>query len=212
MLFSHSDSSLESDISSIISIESTVQVSSKIHIVQSTNRGEFELTGQEWFRIFPNFSESALKSGWTTLFNDKMSVYYPFCVLKFLYHRINKNYSKRGCVFLIATAVCKFSNCITFKFEMETPQTNASNLHLVNYIATGSISKEHWSNSLRNSLNFPVLQIFIIPSLLIHKIYPLPKKETSIIYIRPMSLERSSHNTSKNLDLIMICGSLAGHH
>ena len=151
MLFSHSDSSLESDISSIISIESTVQVSSKIHIVQSTNRGEFELTGQEWFRIFPNFSESALKSGWTTLFNDKMSVYYPFCVLKFLYHRINKNYSKRGCVFLIATAVCKFSNCITFKFEMETPQTNASNLYLINYIATGSISKEHSSNSISHS-------------------------------------------------------------
>ena len=90
-----------------------------------------------------------------------------------------------------------------FKFEMETPQTNASNLYLVNYIATGSISKEHSSNKfrtadiyqergekpLRNSLNFPVLLIFIIPSLLIHKIYPLPKKETSIVYIRPMSLD-----------------------
>ena len=54
VLFSHSDNSLESDMSSIITIESTEQVSSKMHIVQSTNRGEFGLTGQEWKRIFPN--------------------------------------------------------------------------------------------------------------------------------------------------------------
>ena len=55
-----SDSSLESEISSIISIESIDKVSHNIHIIQSTNRGEFELTGQEWFKIFPNCSESAL--------------------------------------------------------------------------------------------------------------------------------------------------------
>ena len=34
---------------------------------------------------------------------------------------------------------------------METPKTNASNLYLVNYIATGSISKEHSSNSISHS-------------------------------------------------------------
>ena len=220
MLFSHSDNSLESDISSIISIEATDQVSSKMHIVQSTNRGEFGLTGQEWFRIFPNFSESALKSEWTTLFNEKISVYYPFCVLKFVYHRINKSYSRRGCAFLIAAAVSKFSNCFTFKFEMETPQTNASNLYLVNYTATGSISKEHSSNLISHSrhlsgdrreatakqLELSSPSNLIISSLLIHKIYPFPKRETSIIYTQPMSLERSSHSTLKNPDLIMICG------
>ena len=47
-----SDSSLELEISSIISIESIDQVSRNIHIIQSTNRGEFELTGQEWFKFF----------------------------------------------------------------------------------------------------------------------------------------------------------------
>ena len=52
VLFSHSDSSLESDKSSIISFESTVQVSSKIHEVQSANQGEFELTG-----MVQNFSK-----------------------------------------------------------------------------------------------------------------------------------------------------------
>ena len=101
-----SDSSLGSEISSIISIESIDQVSRNIHITQSTNRGEFEFTGQEWFKIFPNCSERALKSEWTNLFNEKISVYYQFCVLKFLYHRINKNYTERGCAFLIAAAVC----------------------------------------------------------------------------------------------------------
>ena len=34
---------------------------------------------------------------------------------------------------------------------METPQTNANNHYLVTYIATGSISKEHSSNSISHS-------------------------------------------------------------
>ena len=173
-----SDSSLESEISSIISIESIDQVSRNIHIIQSTNRGEFELTGQEWFKIFPNCSERALKSEWTNLFNEKISVYYQFCVLKFLYHRINRNYAERGCAFLIAAAVCKFSNCITFKFEMETRKQmqtiiipllilllvqSLKNIRLIQF-RTADIYQER-----EDSLNSPILLIFIIPSLLIPK-------------------------------------------
>ena len=77
------------------------------------------------------------------------------------------------------------------------------NIRLIQF-RTADIYQEREERPLRNSLNSPVLLIFIIPSLLIHKICPLPK--TSIIYIRPMSLERSSHSTLTNLDLTVICG------
>ena len=173
------------------------------------------MTGQELFKIFPNCSERVLKSECTNLFNEKISVYYQFCVLKFLYHRINRNYAERGCAFLIAAAVCKFSNCITFKFEMETPQTNANNHYLVTYIATGSISKEHSSNSISHSRHLAgerreatAKQLeFSSPSNLHYSLFAhsqnlsVAEKGNFNYLHRPTSLERSSNSTSTKLDL-----------
>ena len=68
-------------------------------------------------------------------------------MLKFLYHRINKNSANNNkCSFLVAAAICKFSDCFKFKFIMEDPKTNANNLFVIIYFVTGSISKEHLTN------------------------------------------------------------------
>ena len=114
--------------------------------VEEIKRGEFELSRQEWDLIFPKCSKNTLKPGWTNIFNEKISSYYPICVIKFLYNRINKRYMIRNCPFFVAAATCKFSKCFSFKFVMETPETLENKGSRIKYVVTGSISMEHFSN------------------------------------------------------------------
>ena len=130
----------------------------------------------EWLRISKFLKiKNKLEPEWTNISNEKMSMKYPFCVLKFLYHRINKNSTNSNkCSFLVAAAICKFSDC--FKFIMEEPETNANNVFVITYFVTGSISKDHFANQVSQSrhlagerretiseqLRIKVLQISII--------------------------------------------------
>ena len=109
----------------------------------------------EWLRI-SKFLEIKykLEPEWTNILNEKMSMKYTFCVLKFLYHRINKNSTNtcsNKCYFLVAAAICKFSDCFKFKFIMEEPETNANNVFVIIYFVTGSISKDHFANQVSQS-------------------------------------------------------------
>ena len=116
-------------------------------------QGEIHLTMHEWLRI-SKFLEikNKLEPEWTNILNEKMSMKYPFCVLKFLYHRINKNSTNSNkCSFLVAAAICKFSDCFKFKFIMEEPETNANNVFVITYFVTGSISKDHFANQVSQS-------------------------------------------------------------
>ena len=78
----------------------------------------------------------------TNIFNAKIAEKYKFCVLKFLYHRVNKKSANTNkCAFLVAAVVYKFSDCLNFKFIMEKPELNANNFFVITYFVTGSISK-----------------------------------------------------------------------
>ena len=107
--------------------------------VEEIIRGEFELSRKEWDVIFPKCSKNTLKPEWTNIFNENIAMYYPICVIKFLYNRINKRYMVRNCPFLVAAATCKFSNCFSFKFVMETPETFENKGLRIKYVVTGSI-------------------------------------------------------------------------
>ena len=153
---------------------------------------------------FSKMLKITLKPGWTNIFNDKISRYYPICVIKFLYNRINKRYMIRKCPFFVAAATCKFSKCFSFKFVMETPETLESKGLRIKYVVTGSISMEHFSNRCSYSrhlvgdnrevaakqLEIQVPLIIIIHYSLIQKKFLLQNMETSIIYIQLIYLEK----------------------
>ena len=107
---------------------------------------EFELSRQEWDLISPKSLKNTLEPGWTNIFNEKIAKYYPICVIKFLYNRINKKYTVRNCPFFVAEATCKFRKCFSFKFVMETPETFKNKGLRIKYVVTGSISIEHFSD------------------------------------------------------------------
>ena len=113
--------------------------------IQQTNR--FILTPQEWQSIKPKIGCNKLLSNWTYIFNQKLSVFFPYCVIKFLYHRINMNSNIRDCCFIVAQAVCKFEKCVKFSLWIdEAPQLELDNL-TVNFIAEGFLSKEHFDHT-----------------------------------------------------------------
>ena len=90
--------------------------------------------------------KNTLEPGWTNIFNEKIAKYYPICVIKFLYNRINKKYKVRNCPFFVAEATCKFRKCFSFKFVMGTPETFKNKGLRMKYVVTCSISIEHFSD------------------------------------------------------------------
>ena len=102
----------------------------------------FTLSKQEWHSIAQNCKTTLLRE-WTNLFNAKLAVLFPFCVLKFLYHRINENSLKNKRHYFIAKAICKFTNCINLQLVIDY-LPNDSNEQLVVFVkVNGTLSDEH---------------------------------------------------------------------
>ena len=133
--------------SNIISDESEISICDA-HILDKSSEqtNQFFLTLQEWNCIKPRVSCNKL-SNWTYVFNQKLSVFYPYCVIKFLYHRINNDSKFRNSPFLLAQAVCKFKNCMKFSLWIaETPNFEGFDSLTVNINAHGFLSDEHFDH------------------------------------------------------------------
>ena len=119
---------------------------------QQPNR--FILTPQEWLSIKPKIGCNKLLSNWTYIFNQKLSVFFPYCVIKFLYHRINVNSSFRECHYIVAQAVCKFVKCIKFSLWIDEAPQFELNYLTVNFVAEGVLSNEHFDNTTAYSRKY----------------------------------------------------------
>ena len=87
------------------------------HKPKETNN--FFLTPQEWEFIKPEVGGNKLLPNWTYNFDQKLSSLYPYCVLKFLYHRINIRLVLRNCPLIFAQAICKFNECLRFSIWID---------------------------------------------------------------------------------------------
>ena len=83
------------------------------------NSIEFSLNKREWDIICPQINAKPLNPEWTNIFSQKLSNHFPFCVIKFLYHRINKKSTIRNTSYLVGEATCKFKNCLEFQFWLK---------------------------------------------------------------------------------------------
>ena len=87
------------------------------HKPKETNN--FFLTPQEWEFIKPEVGGNKLLPDWTYTFDQKLSSLYPYCVLKFLYHRSNIRSVLRNCPLIFAQAICEFNECLRFSIWID---------------------------------------------------------------------------------------------
>ena len=115
--------------------------------MESMSSFEFSINYNEWALISPHSNENKLKKEWTNIFSKKISEIYPYCVIQFLYHRINRNTATRNSCYFVAEANCKFKNCIRLKFSIDNIP-NPKNIYFpVEVNVVGTISNQHFDNN-----------------------------------------------------------------
>ena len=104
--------------------------------------------------IKPDFGpNNKLQAEWTNASNRELSKNYPYCILKFLYHRVNSHSSLRDCHFMIAEAICKFRNCLKFSLWIDKEPESHFDLVTVEFLVSDSISRELFDHATAYSRN-----------------------------------------------------------
>ena len=115
--------------------------------LEITNSIEFSLNKREWDIICPQINAKLLNTEWTYIFSKKLSMSFPFCVITFLYHRINKKSTFRNSSYLVGEATCKFKNCLKFQFWLkDIPELGTENV-FINVNVIGTISYQHFDSN-----------------------------------------------------------------
>ena len=117
--------------------------------------------------ILPQINGKQLKTGWTNIFSQKNYVFSPFCVIKFIYHRINKS-TTGNCSYLVGEAICKFKNCLRYEFRINDIPNPATENGFVKVNVLGSISCQHFDNLTSNSRKLSGQERKLVAGELVH--------------------------------------------
>ena len=102
---------------------------------------EFYLsTTHDWKYIKPKNNDKKLYSEWTNVLNQKLAEFYPLCVAKFKYHRINKDYKTHYCPFLIAK---ESVNLLWIDIEPDEERDVKVNLLARGQFLSNTMTKKH---------------------------------------------------------------------
>ncbi|XP_066590785.1 uncharacterized protein [Prorops nasuta] len=106
---------------------------------------KFIITAEFWKKYVTRLNcRLRLKRGWTQDFNQVFEKTYPFCVLKFMWHKCYKHKKQRG---FTSTAVCKNTLCnVEFEFttfQAITENTNVTILTFVSKEVDHKIGEDH---------------------------------------------------------------------
>ena len=112
---------------------------------------QFVLTQNEWLSLYESKRAVTLHREWTNVFNKNLLTFFPFCVLKFLYHRINLNFARINCPYFVAEAKCKFARCVSLRITIDRLPRFANQNLIVTVIANGTLSRQHFDNETSHS-------------------------------------------------------------
>ena len=122
--------------------------------LKSQQTKHFFLNPEEWSRIKPKIGcSNKLLPNWTNIFNQKLSSLNPYCVFKFLYHRINSQSETRNCPFIIAQAICKFEKCVKFSIWIDKVPKGKFDHVSVDVLTEGILSDKHFDHTTSHSRN-----------------------------------------------------------
>ena len=185
-------------------------INHKEYNTESIRSFEIFLNLHEWGScISPQCIGNTFKQEWTNIFSEKLSEFYPYCVIKFNDHRINKTTSTRNYPYIVAEANCKFKNCIRFKFLIDTiPNSEIENV-CVKVNVVGSISNKHFDNKTSNSRKLSALSRQVVgDDLMLNSTSNFHYKQ----FVQPSSLEVAKHGNLNHLKSQVVLRKVKSEH